>query len=97
MADDLSLGEIGRSVTRIEAALVELRAEVRQRHHTLANSLTVAVAPISVHTIQIESQQKNLERLDEEVKDVTKQANIISGAGAVLAVIAGLIPWPWKH
>lgn len=94
--DDVSIGEIARAVKRLETEFASHRTESRSRFHELTNVMNTALAPISVHTIQIESQQKSIGRLDDDVKAVTKDANRIAGAGAILAVLAGLIPWPWK-
>lgn len=92
-----SLGEIGRAVERIERALELHKNESRNRFHELANSMNTALGPMSAHAIQIDNQQRALARLDDEVKAVTKDANRIAGAGTILAILVGLIPWPWKH
>jgi phage host-nuclease inhibitor protein Gam len=95
---DITIGEIARSVQRIEASIATLQADVQARHHALNNKLNDTFAPIvNRHTVQIENQQKNLDRLNDDMDDVTKQANRIAGAGAILAVVVGLIPWPWKR
>lgn len=91
-----SLGEIGRSMKRLEVAFAAHQTESRARFHELANKINDALAPISVHGVQIESQQQAIGRLDTDMKAVTKDANRIAGAGAILAIIAGIIPWPWK-
>jgi archaellum component FlaC len=102
--ESFSQGEIQRSLARLEKGLTELTAEVRERHHALREVINVQLGPISAHTIQIESQQKAIERLDDDmnalaldVKAVTKDANRIAGAGAILAVLAGVVPWPWRR
>ena len=103
-AQEITPGEIQRSLARLEVGVAELRAEVRERHHTLANEMTKAIGPISVHSVQIENQQRNLERheheidaIDRDLKLVTATANRISGVGAMLAILSSLVPWPWKH
>ena len=95
--DDLTLGEIGRALVRIEASVSDLRADVQQRSHKLTGELQLALGPIAAHGIQIEHQQKAIEILDRKIDDVTASANKIAGAGAILAFLSSLAPWPWKR
>lgn len=68
--DEVSLGEIARAVKRLETAFAQHQKESRSRFHELANTMNAALAPIGVHTVQIESQQKAIGRLDDDVKAV---------------------------
>lgn len=94
---DVTLGEIGRAVDRIEAQVGELRAEVRDRHHKMANDVNEVAVRASTLNIRMENAETNLERIDGEVKAVSTQAARISGAVGLIAFISTLIPWPWKH
>lgn len=91
MTDDLTPGEIGRSVARIETALEALREDVKTRHHALNDRLNMVLGPISTHTIQIDSQQRAIDRLDLEMKAVTRQSNLAAGVGATVAILASLL------
>lgn len=97
MSDEFSRGEIQRSLARLEQSMSELRAEVRDRHHKLSGEVASVIGPMSTLKVQMSNAEINLVRLDDEVRDVTKQASRISGIGAVLAIFAGIAPWPWKH
>lgn len=98
MTDDQgkTIGEIGRGMERLERAFEELTAEVRERHHIIANRVDSVVVPVSTLQLRMTSAENNLLRLDTEVKAVTRDANRIAGAGALMAILAGIIPWPWK-
>jgi uncharacterized protein YpuA (DUF1002 family) len=102
--DDLTIGEIGRAVSRIEANLSAHQEDVRKRYHDLANQVNVALGPISVHAEILKNQQQNLDRHEDDltqlrakVEAVTASANKIAGAGALMAFLSSLINWPWKH
>lgn len=72
-----SLGEIGRSMKRLEAAFAVHQTESRARFHEIANRMNEALAPISVHTIQIENQQKAISRIDEDVRAVDQRVTTV--------------------
>lgn len=84
--DELTLGEVARSVKRIESAV-----------DGLSRQMQTALGPVSVHTAQIDAIESDMKEMRGEVRDVTATANKVAGVGAVLAVLAGLIPWPWRH
>lgn len=103
--DEISLGEIARAVKRLEAAFATHQTESRSRFHELANTMNAALAPIGVHTVQIESQQKAIGRLDddlstltEKVDSVATRAATIAGGIGVAAFIAQFVPgWLKGH
>jgi hypothetical protein len=83
---DMTPGEMGRAITRIEDSL-----------KSLTQTVQTAIVPISFHGEQIKQITERHEELAKEVKEVTRTSNRIAGGGALLAVLAGLLPWPWKH
>ena len=82
---DMTPAEIGRSLTRIEAAVTSLSAQMQS-----------ALSPIGVHGKAIENLERRADDVEDDVKTVTKDANRIAGAGAILAILAGIVPWPWR-
>jgi hypothetical protein len=103
--DEISLGEIARAVKRLEVEFAKHRDESRSRFHELANTMNATLAPVSIHTIQIESQQKAIGRLDDDLSAltekvdavVTRSATIAGGIG-VAAFVAQFIPgWLKGH
>ena len=86
-----SLGEIGRTLDRLELSMIEYQADSRTRFHDLADRITVALGPISTHTYQIENQQKTIDRLDGDVKAISTNAARVSGAIGTLTIVATVI------
>lgn len=102
--EELTTGEIKRSLKRIEDALGILQTEVRSRHHELANQMNVALAPIAELKVRMERCEadinglgKKFDELDTKIDSVQSRADRMSGAVGLAAVICTLIPWPWKH
>ena len=92
MADEPTIGEIGRSVVRIEDNVKKL-----------ADQVQTAIAPVSelkTRMQRVEDDVKELDgkvdRVDGKVDAVKSRADRASGGLAVMAVITSMIPWPWK-
>lgn len=79
---EITLGEIARAVRRIEEQLVRLDEKIE---------------PVGGLRVRMDNAERNLVRLDAEMAEVTKQANRIAGAGALLAILVSLMPLPWKR
>ena len=105
--DEITLGEIYRMCQATNAQLTALTAEVRDRHHMLAEKMNAAVGTVQVQMMQyigpvavLEKQasdaEQNLQRLDGEVREMGKQAAKVSVLGTVAAMVMAVIPWPWK-
>lgn len=84
--NDVTLGEIGRAVKRIEAQLA-----------TLTKDVSDALVTASTLNLRMKTAETDIERIDGDVKAVSTQAARISGAVGLLAFISSLVPWPWKH
>jgi hypothetical protein len=94
MADthDLTIGEIGRSVSRIESALTHLSGQVQ-----------MSIAPVSELKVRVERAETDINgigtklvTLDDKIDAVKTRVNIASGGLSVLAFLSSMIPWPWK-
>lgn len=96
-ADEMQPGEIQRTLARIEGSVESLRVEVRDRHHELANQVNDKLGPISAHGVRIDALERKYDALDGRVDGISTQANKIAGAGALLAVLAGMFSGWWKH
>lgn len=101
---EMTPGEIGRALARIEADLREFRTEARDRSHQLSNTVNAQLGKISVQEVQMSGLNGRLDAhaemiagLTNDVKNVTATANKISGIGAVLAIAAGIIGGWFKH
>jgi hypothetical protein len=99
MTDDqsITLGEIYRMCVANNTALTALTTEVRDRHHVLANKVNDAAVAAAVVKSQAERTEKRIGEMETEVDAVTRQSAWISGAGAVLAFVSTLVPWPWRQ
>lgn len=84
--DEFSQGEIGRTLVRLERSLVNLDSK-----------LDTIVEPVSALKVKVAAAEADIIRIDGAVQLVTRDANRIAGAGAVVAFLSTLIPWPWKH
>jgi hypothetical protein len=97
-------GEIERTLARIEADLREFRDEARTRSHDLANTMNAQLGKVSVHDVQIaglvgrlDAHAELIAEVNRDIQAVTATANKISGAGALLAVVAGFVSGWFKH
>lgn len=57
---------------------------------------TVALT-VASHATSIEVHRSAIDEIRTDVKDVTKKSAFVSGVGALLAILVGLLPLPWKH
>jgi chromosome segregation ATPase len=101
---DITIGEIGRAVARMEQAFAESREshhrQIQATNHALgelSKKMDTYIGPVAVLEKQAASAEQAIERLDGEMKAVSAQAARVSAAGSLLAFIAALIPWSWKH
>ena len=78
---------------RLEARMANHGAEMRDGFITLRESMSA----VAVHQALINNLSTDMKEVKSDLKQVTSGANKIAGAGAVLAVISGMIPWPWKR
>lgn len=77
MADDSkTLGEIGRTVDRIEKALDELRKDV---------------APIGTLSLRISNAEDDLIAVRADLNAVSQKVWWVTGAGSALAFVAGIV------
>lgn len=93
MADDLTIGEIGRSVSRIEATVTHL-----------AGQMQTAIAPVSELKVRVDRCEEDINGLGVKIDDVNTKIDAVktradraAGGIAILAFVAGLIPWPWRR
>jgi hypothetical protein len=52
---------------------------------------------VASHTTLLAVHEKDIDENSEDIKTVTQTANRVSGMGALLAILVGLLPLPWKH
>lgn len=90
---ELTLGEIGRSVSRIELAMAHL-----------SNQMQMSIAPVSELKVRVERCEADINgigskmtAISDKVDAVKTRADRAAGGVAVLAFLAGMIPWPWKR
>jgi len=81
---------------RLDAIETRISGHAQESRNNFAE-LRKDFVMIAVHTNQISQLGGDLKEVEAEVKVTTANANRIAGAGAVLAIVAGLIPWPWKR
>lgn len=91
--NELTIGEIGRSVARIELSVTNL-----------ANQVQTALAPVSELKVKVERCQADINGLgakltdvDEKVEAVKARADRAAGGAAMLAFLSGFVSWLWKH
>ena len=77
LGDDKTIGEIARSVDRIESDLLRLTGQMQ-----------VAIAPISAHAVLIASNQATLDRINTHLESTDARVELIQNRSAY---IAGLI------
>lgn len=92
MADDLTIGEIGRSVARIEATVTHL-----------SNSMQTAIAPVTELKVRVDRCHEDINGLGAKIEVVNVKVDAVkaradraAGAAALLAVLSSFVPWPWK-
>lgn len=90
--NDKTLGEISRSVDRIETAVSELRADVRDRTHKLANDMHAMVAPLSALGIRMDVAERNIGELHTKVEGIEVKSAAIAGGIGVIAYILQFVP-----
>lgn len=76
--DDVTLGEIYRTVKRLEAAL---------------EAVQQSVAPIPTLVVRVGAAEDDIEDLRNDMKAVRRDAAVVSGGIGVAAFIASLMPW----
>lgn len=79
--------EIGRTVSRIEAAMLALTQEVRSRHHEIANRVNDALAPISVLNERVSTLSSEVNTLKVTMGRIIWLAGSISGGISVAAYL----------
>lgn len=90
---ELTIGEIGRSVARIELSVTNL-----------ANQVQTALAPVSELKVKVERCEADingigtkLTDLDEKFDALKSRADRASGGAALLAFASGFLSWFWRH
>lgn len=86
MLDDLTLGEIGRSVTRIESAVRDL-----------TNQVQAGIGPVSELRVRVTNVEDDIDALGKKVEDMKTRSDRLIGGIGLLAFLSSLVPWPWKR
>ncbi len=93
MSDDLTIGEIGRSVARIEATVTNLSGQMQ-----------TAIAPVTELKVRVERCESDINGLGVKIENVNAKADAIktradraSGAAALLAFLSGFASWLVGH
>ena len=92
-SDGLPHAWLEHRLDRLETRLAAHGTEMRDGFVLLRESMSA----IAVHQAQIANMAADLKDVKGDLKQVTASANKIAGAGAVLAVITGLLSGLWKH
>ena len=77
---ELTPGEIGRSLLRIESALVKL-----------ANDLQVAIAPVTALEVRMDITDESVNKLGTKVEAVQARAAFISGGIAGIGAVVNFL------
>lgn len=72
--DDITLGEVGRAVKRLEAAVA-----------TLSGQMTIALGPVSVHSVQIENIRTDVDELANAMRTNSARIDKIELRAAAVA------------
>lgn len=88
--DELSLPEITRSLARVEKQIETLAKDTKDRHHELANSVHVALGPISMTVAKVEVNSRDLDKVATLLDKLAERTrNIELRAASVAGVITG--------
>lgn len=102
--NDLSPGEIARTLERIEAAVVNLAQssevalatlgqELRDGHRLLVNRVNESVGPVAELKVRMDRAETDLMAIAADVKAVTARSAFISGGIAMIGFVASLFKW----
>ena len=91
--NEVTLGEIYRSVQRLEAALITHQVDVRQKNHELVDKIQRLVAPMGAFDVRLHTVEDRVEKLEPRVDSVTTNAAFVAGG---IAAIGFLITLIWK-
>lgn len=75
---EVTLGEIYRTVQRLEAAL---------------STVQMSVEPISVLVVRVDTAEQEIRDLRVDVKAVRRDAAVVSGGIGVMGFLASIWPW----
>jgi predicted nucleic acid-binding Zn-ribbon protein len=88
--DELSDGEVRRTLARIEESIAEVRQENRDGRHKLANDMNAMITPLSSLGIRMNIAETNIEKITRNVDNLRLQSGFISGA---IAAGGALLNW----
>jgi len=91
--NEVTLGEIYRSLQRLEAAFIAHQVDTRTKNHELVAKIQSLVAPMGAFDVRLSSVETRVEKLEPRVDSVVTNAAFIAGG---IAAIGFLITVVWK-
>jgi hypothetical protein len=90
---EVTLGEIYRSLQRLEAAFLAHQADTRTKNHELVAKIQEAIVPLGALHIRIESAEDRLDKLEPRVENAAINAAFMAGGIALLGFVISMV---WK-
>lgn len=85
--NEVTLGEIYRSLQRLEAAFIAHQVDTRTKNHELVAKIQSLVAPMGAIDVRIATIEDRVEKLEPRVDTVVTNAAFIAGGIAVAGFV----------
>lgn len=90
---EVTLGEIYRSLQRLEAAFIAHQVDQRTKNHELIAKIQNVVGPLGIFDTRLSSVETRVEKLEPRVDSVVVHAAFVAGGIAALGFVISLV---WK-
>jgi hypothetical protein len=90
---EVTLGEIYRSLQRLEAAFLTHQSDTRIKNHDLVAKIQEAIMPLGALHIRVQSAEDRLDKLEPRVDTVAVNAAFMAGGIALLGFVISMV---WK-
>lgn len=91
--NEVTLGEIYRSLQRLEAAFVAHQQDSRTKNHELVAKIQSLVAPMGAFDVRLTTVETRVEKMEPRVDGVVVNAAFIAGGIATLGFLISVV---WK-
>lgn len=90
---EVTLGEIYRSLQRLEAAFIAHQVDTRTKNHELVSKIQTLVGPLGAIDVRIANIEERVEKLEPRVDSVAINAAFMAGGIALLGFVVSMV---WK-
>lgn len=91
--NEVTLGEIYRSLQRLEAAFIAHQLDTRAKNHELVDRIQKLITPMGAFDVRLTSVEQRVEKLEPRVDSAAVNAAFIAGGVSAIGFLISVI---WK-